>query len=147
MKAHTYLNFEGNTEEAFNFYRSVFGGEFDGVLRFGDFGGEGMGLSGGDLEKIMHIALPLGDGTLLMGTDVLPSLGQSLTVGNNTYIYVETDSAEDARRIFDGLAAGGKIEMELQQTEWAEQYGSFADRFGVQWMVSYTGSVQFGAAG
>lgn len=141
---HPYLNFAGNTEEAFNFYRRVFGGEFMGVFRFRDMGGDGMGLSGADLDKIMHIALPLPNGTLLMATDSLESMGQKLTQGNNFYIYLETDSPEEARRLFDGLSDGGTVEMDLARTEWAEQYGSLRDAYGVQWMVSYTGDVQFG---
>src|SRR5690606_24379600 len=145
QRAHIYVNFAGNSEEAFKFYRQVFGGDYMGVFRYRDMGGEQMGLSGSDLDKIMHIALPLPDGTLLMATDVLESTGQKLTQGNNFYIYVETDSADEARRLFDGLSNGGAVEMDLARTEWAEQYGSLRDRFGVQWMVSYTGNVQFGA--
>ncbi|HEX6924682.1 MAG TPA: VOC family protein [Longimicrobiaceae bacterium] len=145
QRAHIYVNFAGNSEEAFEFYRQVFGGDYMGVFRYRDMGGEQMGLSGSDLDKIMHIALPLPDGTLLMATDVLESTGQKLTQGNNFYIYVETDSADEARRLFDGLSNGGAVEMDLARTEWAEQYGSLRDRFGVQWMVSYTGNVQFGA--
>lgn len=145
QRAHIYVNFAGNSEEAFKFYRQVFGGDYMGVFRYRDMGGEQMGLSGSDLDKIMHIALPLPDGTLLMATDVLESTGQKLTQGNNFYIYVETDSADEARRLFDGLSNGGAVKMDLARTEWAEQYGSLRDRFGVQWMVSYTGNVQFGA--
>ena len=145
QRAHIYVNFAGNSEEAFEFYRQVFGGDYMGVFRYRDMGGEQMGLSGSDLDKIMHIALPLPDGTLLMATDVLESTGQKLTQGNNFYIYVETDSADEARRLFDGLRNGGAVKMDLARTEWAEQYGSLRDRFGVQWMVSYTGNAQFGA--
>jgi PhnB protein len=144
MKAvNPYLNFNGNTEEAFAFYRSVFGGDFFGLIRYRDFGDNAMGAPDSDLDKIAHVALPLGKDNLLMGTDVLESQGQGFSVGNNVYIHLEADSAEDADRLFSGLAAGGQTQMPLQQTEWAEQYGVCADRFGVQWMVSYTGSVEF----
>jgi PhnB protein len=146
--ANPYLNFNGNTEEAFTFYQSVFGGEFQAFLRFKDFGGNSMGLSAADLEKIAHVALPLGRDALLMGTDVVASMPMTLTMGNNFSIALEPDSAEEADTLFDALAAGGRVQMPLQKTEWAEKYGSCVDRFGVQWMVSYTGSVDFsGGAG
>ena len=141
--ANPYLNFPGNTEEAFTFYRSVFGGDFLAVVRFRDFGDNAMGAPESELDRIAHIALPLGETNILMGTDVLGSQGQSLTMGNNFYITLEPESAEEAERLFGSLSGGGRVEMPLQQTEWAEKYGACADRFGVQWMVSYTGSVKF----
>ena len=140
-----YLNFNGNTEEAFNFYRSVFGGEFLGVLRFRDFGESGMRVPEGDQDKIAHIALPLSKDTVLMGTDALESHGRTLMVGNNVYFNLEAESDEEAERLFNALSAGGRTEMPLQKTEWAEKYGICADKFGVQWMVNYTGKVQFSA--
>lgn len=141
--ANPYLNFKGNTREAFEFYRSVFGGEFQTVLRFRDFGDNGMGVAEKDLDKIAHIALPLGNG-LLMGTDVVDGMPGTFTVGSNVYISLDPDSADEADRLFNGLAAGGQVQMPLQKTEWAEKYGSLVDRFGVQWMVSYAGNVTFG---
>ena len=141
--ANPYLNFKGNTLEAFEFYRSVFGGEFQAVLRFRDFADNGMGVAEKDLDKIAHVALPLGSG-LLMGTDVVDGMPGNFTVGTNVYIALEPDSAEEADRLFNGLGAGGQVQMPLQATEWAEKYGSLVDRFGVQWMVSYAGSVKFG---
>jgi PhnB protein len=138
-----YLNFKGNTEEAFNYYKSVFGGEFVGVTRFRDFGDNPMGIPDHELDKIANIALPLANGTVLMATDVVDSMPFTLTVGNNFYITLEPDSEEEAEQLFNGLSAGGKVEMELQPTPWAEKYGTCADRFGVQWMVNYTGNVQF----
>jgi PhnB protein len=136
-----YLNFSGNTEDAFNFYKSVFGGEFLGVMRFRDFSDNAMGVPEGDLDKIAHIALPLGRDNLLMGTDTLESSGQPLRVGNNTYIFLEADSVAEAERLFDALSEGGQIEMPLQRAEWAELYGVCADPFGVQWIVSFTGDM------
>lgn len=138
-----YINFPGNTEEAFNFYRTVFGGEFTNVTRYRDMGGEAMGLSGSDLDLIANIGLPLLEGVVLMGTDVVGSWGAPVQQGNNTYIALETDTAAECDRIFSALADGGRVEMELQSTDWAEKYGSCADRFGVLWMVMYTGSVVF----
>ncbi|ADI14094.1 VOC family protein [Truepera radiovictrix] len=147
MKAvHPYLNFSGNTEEAFAFYQSVFGGEVFGVMRFRDFPDNAMNVPEGDLDKIAHIALPLGQGTVLMGTDALSSLGQTLRMGNNAYIYLEADSAEEAQGLFSALAEGGHTEMPLQRVEWAERYGVCTDKFGVQWMVGYTGDAGQAAA-
>ncbi|MEZ0471073.1 VOC family protein [Luteimonas salinilitoris] len=139
--ANPYLNFDGNAKEAFDHYRSVFGGEFAMVLRFREFGGEAMGLAGDMLDRIAHIALPLGD-SMLMASDV--TRPEAFKIGTNTYVAVEADSGEEADRVFDGLSAGGGIEMPLQKTEWAEKFGICVDRFGVQWMVSHTGDVQFG---
>lgn len=138
-----YLNFAGKTEEAFGFYRSVFGGDFPLVLRYRDFGGNDMGAAEHELDKIAHMALPLGRDNMLMGTDVLESQAASLNMGNNFYISLEADSGAEATQLFGALAAGGQVEMPMQQTEWAEQFGICKDKFGVQWMVSYTGSVEF----
>jgi PhnB protein len=131
-----YLNFNGNTEEAFNFYKSVFGGEFQALMRFGDNPGCAE-IAEADKSKIMHIALPIGNGTILMATDALESMGQKLSVGNNFYICLSPASKEEADRLFNGLSADGKVEMPLQDMFWGDYFGSLADRFGVQWMVSY----------
>lgn len=143
--ANPYLNFYGNTEEAFNFYKSVFGVEFLAIIRFKDMPGmPGVDeMSVADQNKLMHVALPLGKNNILMGTDVLDSFDRSLDFGNNQYISIEADSAEEADKLFNALSDGGKIEMELQKTGWAEKYGSCIDQFGVLWMVNYTGNVQF----
>jgi PhnB protein len=138
-----YLNFDGNATEAFEFYRGVFGGDYVQVLRYRDFPG-GMGIEGPDLDRIAHIALPMGDGHVLMATDVAGSQADGFAVGSNVYITLEPDDAVEAVALFDGLSAGGTTEMPLQRTEWAELYGSCVDPFGVRWMVSYTGSVRFG---
>jgi PhnB protein len=136
-----YLNFNGNTEEAFNFYKSVFGGEFAAVMRFGDVsqreGCEGMKVAENELEKIMHIALPIGKGDVLMATDALESMGQKLTTGNNFSISLSTDSKEEAETLFNGLSQGGKVEMPLGDTFWGAYFGMLKDKFGVSWMVNY----------
>jgi PhnB protein len=132
-----YLNFNGNTEEAFNFYKSVFGGEFLTVMRFKDNPACGK-ITEADQNRIMHIALPIGNGNALMGTDALESMGQKLTFGNNFYICLSPDSKEEADKLFNGLSDGGKIEMPLQDMFWGAYYGSFTDKFGVQWMVNYS---------
>lgn len=138
-----YLNFDGNAEEAFRFYKSVFGGEFAVVVRFKDMGGGPPGATAAELERIAHISLPFGKDAMLMASDIVPSLGHKLNAGNNFYISLSPDSAAEAQRLYEGLSAGGKVEMALQTTAWAEKFASFADRFGVQWMVNYAGSVQF----
>lgn len=132
-----YLNFPGTTEEAFHFYRSVFGGEFAALQRFRDTP-MAEEFPEGERDRIMHIALPLPDGTMLMATDTCASLGQRLQVGNNTSICLETDSEEEASTLFAKLSAGGKVEMAPQKMFWGAFFGSCADRFGIQWMVHYT---------
>jgi len=138
-----YLNFNGNAEEAFEYYRSVFGSEYDGLLRFRDFGEEAMGATEAERDKIAHISLPLVEGTSLMASDVIGPQADEFNAGNNVYIYLETETAEEADRLFSALADGGFAEMPLQATEWAEKYGSCVDRFDVRWMISFTGDVQF----
>lgn len=138
MKAvNPYLNFPGTTEEAFLFYRSVFGGEFSALQRFSDVPGCGE-FSAADQGKIMHIALPLKNGTILMATDALESMGQKLVVGNNSYISIETDSEAESLALFNGLSAGGTVEMAPQKMFWGAFFGSWKDRYGMGWMVNYT---------
>ena len=131
-----YLYFNGNCEEAFNFYKSVLGGEFIVVSRFGDTS-EDDNLSESDKTKIMHISLSIGGGTMLMATDAMESMGQKVTFGNNFYICLSTESEAESDKIFNGLSAGGEIEMKLEKTFWGSYFGSFTDKFGVKWMVDY----------
>lgn len=138
MKLNAYLNFPGNTEEAFNFYKSVFGGEFTSVVRFKDMPMEGVKIPKQDENKIMHIGLPISNDQVLMATDVLQSLGQKLVVGNNVHISIHPDSKVEADRIFAALSAGGTMEMPIADQPWGDYYGSFKDKFGVHWMVNYT---------
>lgn len=138
IKVNTYLNFAGNTEEAFNFYKSVFNREFSSVVRFKDLPVEGVNIPNEDLSKIMHISLPLGKEDVLMATDALESLGHKLVLGNNFSISIHPDSKSEAERIFNSLSAGGKIEMPLSNQAWGDYYGSLTDKFGVQWMIIYS---------
>ena len=136
-----YINFNGNTEEAFNFYKSVFGGEFAALMRFGEAPGcDEMPIAEADKEKIMHIALPIGDGTVLMGTDALESMGRKLTEGNNYSIAISPASRDEADQIFNGLAEGGRVEMPLADAFWGGYFGALQDRFGTCWMVNYDGN-------
>jgi PhnB protein len=133
-----YLNFNGNTEEAFNFYKSVFGGEFATVMRFGEGPGcDQMPIAESDKDKIMHIALPIGNDNVLMATDALESMGQKLTEGNNYSISISADSKDEADKLFNGLADGGKVEMPLADAFWGAYFGMLQDKFGVRWMVNY----------
>ncbi len=137
----TYLNFVRDTEEAFLFYQSVFGGEFEGgINRMGDVPPqEGMPpLPEEDKNLVMHIALPITGGHMLMGTDAPESMGFSLVKGNNVHINLEPDSKEEAERLYSALSEGGKISMEFQLMFWGAYFGSFSDKFGTNWMVNYT---------
>lgn len=131
-----YLNFAGNTEEAFNFYKSVFGTEFMMLQRYKDIP-DGDKMSVEDQEKIMHIALPIGASNVLMATDFVESMGHKLEAGNNYSLSIGADSKEEAERIFNGLSAGGTITMPLEDTFWGAYFGMFSDKFGIQWMVNY----------
>ena len=131
-----YFNFPGNTEEAFNFYKSVFGGEFTNLQRFKDMPQAGR-MSEEDGEKIMHISLPIGKNNILMATDVLLSMGQTMNVGTNFSLCIDTESEDEATRLFNALSVDGKIEMPLEKTFWGAFFGMFADKFGIQWMINY----------
>lgn len=138
MKAvNPYLNFDGNTEEAFKFYQSVFGGELQ-IVRFKDME-DSMGATGNNLEKIAHVSLPIGGNTLLMGDDGPAVMGQSVTAGDNFSINLETNSSQEAEKVFSNLSAGGKITMPLKKTEWAEKFGMLTDKYGITWSVNYPG--------
>ena len=137
----TYLNFSRNTEEVFNFYRSVFGGDFIGpVARFGDMPPqEGMpALAEEDKNLVMHMELSITGGHVLMGTDAPESCGFTVNFGNNMHLNLEPDTKEETKRLFDALSAGGKVTMELQDMFWGAYFGSCTDKFGVQWMFNYT---------
>lgn len=133
-KLNPYLNFMGKTEEAFNFYKSVFGGEFTMLQRFKDTP-EKDKLSGGDLEKIMHVSLPIGD-NILMGTDALESMGHTLVEGTNISLSIEAADRAEADKIFGALAVGGNVGMPLADMFWGAYFGMLTDKFGIQWMVN-----------
>lgn len=130
-----YLNFPGTTEEAFNLYKSVFGGEFIAVMRFKDVPGIG-DIRPEDQDKIMHIALPIGN-NIIMATDALESMGQRLQKGNNQHICISADSREQADQFFNALAEGGKVEMPMEDMFWGDYFGSLQDRYGINWILSY----------
>jgi PhnB protein len=141
-KLNPYINFSGNTEEAFNFYKSVFGGEFATVMRYGEMPGcdelpEEKRVSEENKDKIMHIALPVGTDNVLMGTDALENFGPKLTEGNNFSISISAESKDEAENLFNGLAEGGTVTMPLADTFWGAYFGMLKDKFGIQWLVNH----------
>jgi PhnB protein len=129
-----YLTFNGNCKEAFNFYKSVFGGEFSYIGTFGEMPAD-QGYSQEDKDKIMHVSLPVGEGTVLMGSD--SGSDQQVNMGNNIAVSINTESEEEADRLFNGLSTGGNVIMPMQKTFWGAYFGMFADKFGINWMVNY----------
>ena len=137
LRVNPYLNFNGKTEEAFNFYKSVFGGEFSALQRFKDIPASEQTMPEGEGQHIMHVALPIGEGTVLMGSDISEGMGMSLTQGNNIYLSLHPASKEEAERLFKELSAGGKVEMPFEKMFWGAYFASFTDKFGVEWMINY----------
>jgi PhnB protein len=135
VKINLYLNFKDNTEEAFKFYKSIFGGEFTALQRFKDTP-DAAKIAKNDQEKIMHIALPVGN-TILMGTDAPESMGFKLKQGDNFSISVDAESKKEADALFAKLSKGGKSTMPMADMFWGSYFGMLTDKFGVQWMVSY----------
>jgi uncharacterized glyoxalase superfamily protein PhnB/uncharacterized protein YndB with AHSA1/START domain len=138
----TYLNFPGNTEAAFNFYKSIFKSEFhgNGIQRFGDIpAAEGHPpLSESDKKLILHVELPILGGHILMATDAPESMGFKVNPGNNMHINLEPDSRKETQRLFDALSDGGNVTMPLQDMFWGAFYGSCTDKFGINWMLNFT---------
>lgn len=134
-KTNVYLNFNGNSEEAFNFYKNVFGKEISFIYRYKDVPSE-QPIPEHLAEKLMHISIQLSAETMLMGADVAPEFGQHANFGNNVSIYVDTENKEEADSIFGGLSEGGVITMPLQNTFWGAYFGACIDKFGINWMVS-----------
>lgn len=140
----TYLNFTRNTEEAFNFYKSIFGGEFNGgINRFSSVPPqEGQPpIAEDDKNLVMHVALPILGGHVLMGTDAPESMGFKVNFGNNVYINLEPDTRAETKKLFDALSKGGKVEMELQEMFWGDYFGSCTDKFGVNWMFNCSSKI------
>lgn len=132
-----YLTFKGNCEEAFNHYKSVFGGEFTYLGRFGEMPPqEGKSMPEEDANKIMHVSLPIGSNQL-MGSDTGGEWAAHTIIGNNYSVSVSTDTKEDADRIFNGLAEGGNVTMPMADTFWGDYFGMCTDKFGINWMMSY----------
>lgn len=131
-----YFCFNGNCEEVFHFYKSVFGGEFRQIARFGDMPMPGQEMSEADKKRIMHVALPISKETILMGSDSNPAMGD-VTFGKNISISVQVESKEEADKIFNGLSAGGKVTMPMGDVPWGAYFGMFDDKFNINWLVNY----------
>lgn len=143
MQLNHYLNFQGTTEAAFNFYKSVFGGEFLNIMRYGDLPAEnGVSLSEQDRQMIMHISLPINEFTVLMASDTNDQFcaqkGIPFTIGTNHYISINLEPHEEnqAQYLFTALSENGHIEMPLEKTFWGALYGAFTDQFGIKWMIN-----------
>lgn len=131
-----HINFNGNAEEAFNFYKSVFGGEFATIVRLKDISSPEHPVAEEEADKIMHIALPIGH-NILMGNDVPASMGRVDENENRSKISINTESREEADKIFSGLSAGGTIEVPIDDSPWGSYFGMFRDKFGIEWMVDF----------
>jgi len=131
-----YINFNGNAEEAFHFYKSVFGGEFAAVVRFKDMITPGFTPAENEANKIMHISLPIG-ANFLMANDVPEHMGKVSENENRSKIFISTKSREEAEDLFNGLSAGGNVEMPIGDSPWGSYFGMFRDKFGIEWMIEY----------
>lgn len=133
---HPHINFNGNAEEAFNFYKSVFGGEFARIMRFKDLASVEFPVAEHEANKIMHIALPIGK-SVLMANDVPEILGRTNENENRSKIVISTESKEEADKLFNGLSVGGQIEMPISNSPWGSYFGMFRDKYGIEWMVDF----------
>ena len=131
-----HINFNGNAEEAFNFYKSVIGGEFAKIMRFKDLASTEFQVSENEANKIMHIALPIGQ-NILMGNDVPESMGPVNENENRSKISISAESREEANKLFSGLSSGGNIEVPIDDSPWGSYFGMFRDKFGIEWMVDF----------
>lgn len=132
-----HVNFNGNAEEAFTFYKSVFGGEFTKIIRFKDVAAAGMPIAKHEENKIMHIALPIGKGSMLMANDVPEAMGRTNENENRSKIVITADSKEQADKLFSGLSAGGEIEAPIGDSPWGSYFGCFRDKYGIEWIVDF----------
>ncbi len=135
-KINPHINFNGNAEEAFTFYKSVFGGEFAKIMRFKDLASDEFPVAEKEANKIMHIALPIGD-SILMANDVPEILGPTNENENRSKIAISAESKEEADRLFSGLSAGGQIEFPISDSPWGSYFGMFRDKYGIEWMVDF----------
>lgn len=132
-----YILFNGNAEEAFNFYKSVFGGELAMLIRFKDMPMGNNPLLESEADKIMHIALPIGQQSLLMGSDTPAFMGKQNENENRSKISISVESKEEADHLFYGLSVGGQVEMPIGDSPWGAYFGMFRDKYGIEWMVDY----------
>lgn len=133
-----HINFNGNAEEAFLFYKSVFGGEFSSIVRFKELSSPDFPVPEKEADKIMHIALPIGN-SILMANDVPEIMGRTNENENRSKIVISAESKEEADKLFNGLSVGGQIEMPMDNSPWGSYFGMFRDKYGIEWMVEYEG--------
>lgn len=133
-----YVNFNGNAEEAFTFYKSVFGGEFGALVRFKDLESEEFSISESEADKIMRITLPIG-ANILIANDVPASMGLVNENENRSKIAVSAESREEAERVFSGLSEDGAVEMPMSDSPWGTYFGMFRDKYGIEWTVEFAG--------
>ena len=133
-----WINFNGNTEEAFTFYKSVFGGEFSKVVRFKDIASDEFQVAEKEENKIMYIALPIGNNTMLIANDVPEVLGRVQENENRSKILVSTESKEEADRLFLGLSVGGEVEGPIGDSPWGSYAGMFRDKYGIEWIIEFS---------
>ena len=131
-----HINFNGNAEEAFTFYKSVFGGEFAMIMRFKDMESPEFPVADHEANKIMHIALPIGQ-NVLMANDVPESMGKTNENENRSKIAISAESREEADQLFNGLSAGGTVEMPMEDSPWGSYFGMFRDKYGIEWMIDF----------
>lgn len=134
-----HIHFNGNTEEAFEFYKSILGGEFSRLMRFKDLTTEGFQFPEEELNKIMHISLTISNGSAIMGSDVPSILGVVNENENRSKITLSADSKEEADKLFNGLSAGGTVEFPIADSPWGSYFGAFRDKYGVEWMINFNG--------
>lgn len=132
-----HVNFNGNAEEAFTFYQSVFGGQFAKIIRFKDLENEDFPVAENEKNKIMHIALPIGKTGMLMGNDVPEMLGPTNENENRSKIVITAETKEEADQLFNGLSAGGQVEFPIGDSPWGTYFGMFRDKYGIEWMVEF----------
>lgn len=132
-----YIHYNGNAEEAFTFYKSAFGGEFANVVRYKDMAIEGHPISESEANRIMHIALPIGKNSVLMGCDTPEFMGRHNEKENRSKIIISAESKEEADQLFNGLSAGGEVEMPMEESPWGSYFGMFRDKYGIEWMIDF----------
>ena len=137
-----HINFNGNAEEAFNFYKSVFGGEFTRIIRLGDISSAEFPVPENEENKILQIALPIGNNTL-MANDVPEYMGRVNENENRSKISISAESREEADRLFNGLSAGGSIEVPMNDSPWNTYFGMFRDKYGIEWMIDFDPKFKF----
>lgn len=135
-----WINFNGNAEEAFNFYKSVFGGEFTKIVRLKDLASPEFPVADKDANKIMQIVLPIGGANMLIGNDVPEFMGKVNENENRSKIHLDTNSKEEAEKIFNGLSLGGQVEAPMGDSPWGTYFGMFRDQYGIEWIIEFNPS-------